>query len=496
MTPVANPSIPASASSSVLVKDRLVALLGAGAVGADESAFRGLPEDLTEIRGRDPDIVVRATTVAQIQSVLRLANETRTPVTPIITNTNVGGLAIPTYGGISLDLRGMNRIIEINAEDMYAVIEPGVSWGQLKETLAKDHPELRFAYSLSPPETSIVANHLMDGLSNLSLRHGATGQWINAIEAVLPTGELMRAGSAAWGSSWCSRSPMPDLVGLFVNFHGTTGIVTKMSVQLWPNPKFRRRVFVLAYRYNEAYRFLRRLVRAELCDDIGGLSWPLGKMLFGDTHPVYHDPAEPVLFCYLDISAHFEREFHARLETLEELLATERRDGARFDGPLDIAELVTVEPGFQKFAEFPTRLDFLLDHGGGGLTWIGTYGPFSQIERGVEEGSRIMERHGFPPAIVSRPMRGGHFAVLRLLAIFDKKNPAEVERITSMNRELVDAVLPMGFLPYKTPSWVLERHGGTIDPVFRRVVAQIQRTLDPNGILSPGRWMKPGPSPS
>ncbi|MBI3098602.1 MAG: FAD-binding oxidoreductase [Planctomycetes bacterium] len=473
--------------------DRLTALLGAGAVSVDEAAFRELPPDLTEIPSRDPDVVVRATTVAQIQSLLRLANETRTPVTPVITNTNVGGLAIPTHGGIVLDLRGMNRILEINADDLYAVIEPGVSWGQLKEALEKEHPELRFAYSLSPPETSIVANHLMDGLSNLSLRHGATGQWINAIEAVLPTGELMRAGSAAWSSSWCSRSPMPDLVGLFVNFHGTTGIVTKMAVQLWPNPKFRRRVFVLAYRYAEGYRFLRRLVRAELCDDIGGLSWPLGKMLFGDPHPVYHDPAEPVLFCYLDISAHFEREFQARLETLEELLAAERREGARFDGPLDIAELVSVEPGFQKFAEFPTRLDFLLDHPGGGLTWIGTYGPFSQMDRGVEAGAQIMERHGFPPAIVSRPMRGGHFAVLRLLAIFDRKNAAEVERVAAMNRELVDAVLPMGFLPYKTPAWVLDRHGASIDPVFRRLVGTIQTAMDPNGILNPGRWLKSPP---
>lgn len=472
------------------LRARLAAVLGEDAVRTDEPALREFSGDITEIPGHRPDLVVRAITVSQIQAVVRVANETRTPLTPVVTNLNVGGLAIPTQGGIVLDLRGMNRIVEIRPDDLYAVLEPGVSWGQMKEMLDRDHPDLRFAYSLSPPETSIVANHLMDGLCNLSLRHGATGQWINALEAVLPDGEILRAGSAAWGPSWCSRSPMPDLAGLFVNFHGTTGIVTKMAVQLWPNPAFRRRMFLLAYDNGAAWRLMRRLVRAELCDDIGGLSWPVGKMLFGARNPVHRDPTEPVLFCYLDLSAHFEREFRARLETLEELIGEARRAGDRFDGPLDIAELVDVEPAFRKFADFPTRLDFLLESG---LTWIGSYGPFSQIERGVELGTQIMERHGFPPAIVTRPMRGGHFIVLRLLAVFDRKNSAEVERVAALNRDLVDAILPMGFIPYKTPAWVLDRHAGSLDPTFRRLVGTIQRTLDPNGIMNPGKWFQRGP---
>ncbi|MFQ5709734.1 MAG: FAD-binding oxidoreductase, partial [bacterium] len=464
----------------------LKAKLGPDKVFDQPDLLKEYSGDWTEIPGHLPDVVVKADAVEDVQLVLRIANDSRTPVVPRVANTNVGGLAIPEKGGIVLDLIGMNRILETNEADKYAIIEPGVTWGHLKTHLAENYPSLRFGYSLSPPHTSVLANCLMDGLTNLSLKHGSSAQWINGLEAVLPTGEMVRTGIGAASSFWCCKAPMPDLTGLFVNFHGTTGVVTRLAVQLWPNHPFRKRFFVLAYDTDEMYDFINLLVRSEVCDDIGGLSWPAGKMLFGEKNPLYKDPAEPEQFLYIDVSAEYEALFQAKLAIVERLIKEQNDQGVRFESPLDIKKLVKIAPRFEKFAEFPAELDFLLELGG--LTWIGTFGPTSQWKAGVGRGMALMQQHGFPPIVVTRPMRLGHFGVLRFIAVFDKADKERVRRVKRLNEELSDLVLELGFFPYKTPPWVVRRHRDKIDANYLNLLEKVRNLIDPNQIMNPGKW--------
>ena len=460
--------------------------LGTEKVSDEAGVLQEYSDDLTEIPGHLPDVVVKPKSAQDIQVILRIANKNRIPVIPRVANTNVGGLAIPEQGGIVVDLTEMNRIIETNEADKYAIIEPGVTWSDMKAHLTQNHPRLRFGYSLGPPYSSVVANCLMDGLTNLGLKHGTTAHWINGLEAVLPTGEIVRTGIGAVSRYWCSRSPLPDLTGLFVNFYGTTGIVTKLSVALWPRHPYHKRFFVLAYDTHGLYDFIDVLVRAEICDDIAGLSWPVGKMLFGDKNPLYKDPSEPEHFLYIDVSAEFEDLLHAKLVVLNRLVKEHQKQGVRLDSPLEVQKLVKVAPRFQKFAEFPTELDFLLELGG--LTWIGTYGPTSQWQEGVNRGMHLMEEHGFPPVVVTRPMQVGHFGVLRFIGIFDKSDKDQVARVTKLNEALSDMVIELGYFPYKTPPWVVRRHRDKIDPEYLALLRRIRGSIDPEGIMNPGKW--------
>ena len=151
------------------------------------AAHRG---DMTENPPGQPQLVVFPDSSEQVRAVAAAAGRLRIPLTAVVANTNLGGLANPVKGGVVVNLQRMNRILEINEADQYAVIEPGVTWQQLHDKLAAEYPGLRFAYPLSPPDTGIVPNCLMDGLANLSLRVGAAASWINALEVVLPSGEL------------------------------------------------------------------------------------------------------------------------------------------------------------------------------------------------------------------------------------------------------------------------------------------------------------------
>jgi FAD/FMN-containing dehydrogenase len=473
---------------AAVLQRRFADAVGGDRVIADPEALSAYAEDMTECEPVRPDLVVRCQTVEEVQAVVRLAADQGVPLTPAVARTNVGGLAIPAPGGAVVDLVAMDRVVELDRDHMCAVIEPGVSFAQMKELLDREAPELTLSYPLSPIYASVAANFLLDGLGNLSVLHGANGEQIAGLEAVLPTGELVRTGTAAVSGRWLTRAPLPDLTGLFLNWQGTTGIVTKLAVQLWPRPAHGRRLFLLAQDMGRSFGLIRRLARGELCRDLGGISWPAAKMLFGVERPVERVPGEPEFFVYLDIGADDPAELSRRERAVGRAVAEARRDdGLEVSASLSTEELIEIAPSFGRFADFPMTLDFLLDHPGGGLTWVGTYGPTARWEEGATRCAELMVSRGFPPLLVSRPMKRGHFGVLRMVERFDKRDPGEVERVRALNLELLEVCLDLGFVPYKTPGWAWERMSGRMDPGYLELLERVKRTLDPQGIMNPGK---------
>lgn len=470
--------------------------LAAERILEDEGTRAAYADDLTEEEPAVPGVVLLPETTAEVQAIVRAAGRDRVPLTVRVTGSNVAGLAVPPAGGAVVDLSRMDRIVELDRDEAVVVVEPGVTWAGLKAALGGTG--LRVGYPLSPPHTSVLANCLLDGLGNLSLRHGSLGDWLTGVEAVLPDGTLVRTGTAAASDKWCARGPLPDLTGLFVAWQGATGIVVRGGIHLWPEPAFRRRLFVLAGSRGGAFEAMRRLARSAIADDVGGLSWPTGKMLFGVARPGPRDPAEPEFFVYIDLTGETERELALRFERLEGLLGELRAAGHRLERPFTIEDLVRLEPRFGRFADFPTSLDFLLHRPGetaadggpvaGGLSWVGTYGPMSRLEAAADRVVPVMERAGFAPALVSRPMKGGHFAVLRMLLTFERGDAAERRRVRETNRAVLGEVLPLGFVPYKTPAWAWELLRERLDPGFAKLLGTVRAAVDPAGILSPRSW--------
>jgi glycolate oxidase len=470
------------------MKAFLLDLLGAQGVLSEPDDLGPYSEDYTEIPGTMPGLVARVTTAEQVRAIVGEAHRQTVPLTPRVAGTNVGGLALPSQGGVVLDLTEMNAIVEINNDDMYAVLEPGVTQQQLKDELARRELPLTTGYSLGPPHSSVAVNALLAGLTNRSLKYGDQSAWISGLEVVLADGSLMRTGSWALADQPFGRVPFPDLTGLFVGWQATTGIVTKVAFQLWPQHPLTRRLFVLSYSLPATYHMMRNLCRREVCEDIGGLSWPAGKMMLGVSRPApTPQPGEPVFLLYVDLAAETEAEMSAKSDLLDALLAQIDGEGTLFERPMTLDTLLDLNPQLSVFAEFPTELEFLTNHGGGGLSWVGTYGPLSRFEPAALEGMKLMQLHGFPPLIVSRPMRGGHFGVLRFITTFDKQNPAEVSAVQDLNQELLQVVTRHGFVMYKTPAWAWQEYESRIDSAMLRLMKQIKKLMDPRGILNPGK---------
>jgi FAD/FMN-containing dehydrogenase len=472
------------------VRSKLVEIFGAERVLTEPDELHEFHDDYTELDGQDPAAVVYPTTTEEIVALVKLAGEIGASITPRVANTNVGGLAVAAPGGIIADLTRMNRIIEVDADDMFAIIEPGVTQQQLKDYLVDHDLPLTLGYSLAPPHVSVLANCLLDGLTNRSLKYGSMSQWISGLEVVLGDGSTLRTGSwSIRGIGPFARAPMPDLTGMFTSFQGTTGIVTQLVFQLWPKHPIEQRLFILGYTAQGVFGAVQKLCRLEICEDIGGLSWPSGKMMMGVQHPNPEpDPDEPKWFLYVDLAAEREEELAYKVKLLNETLDEQRAAGERLEQPLDINMLLKVNPAMGAFAEFPTELAFLTDHGGGGLSWMGTYGPLSRFAATSDVCCELMAKHGFAPAIVSRPMRGGHFGVLRFLVTFDKSSPEEVEKVRAVMRDLLEAVTEAGFAMYKTPAWALDWLKDRIDPGALELIRGVKALTDPKGILNPGKW--------
>ncbi len=446
--------------------------------------------DMTENLPGHPEYVVMPKNVKEIEAIIKLANDYKLPIVPFVAGANVGGLTIPLRGGMILDLKRMDRIIRLNEDDMYVIIEPGVTFGHINKFL-KD-TKFRYAYPNAPPYVSVMANALLGGLNNLSLKYGCMSEIINGIEVVLPTGELVNVGTCACISDhWWGRGPMPDLLGLFINWQGMTGIVTKISVQVWPKKPLREWVAIASFDLPATYKLVKDLTRLEIADDILWVSAETLKMMVGvPLGEAVQEPDDPLPAWYviIDLSANIQSEFDAKMELINNaMIELNSVDPKAFQSTLAIAGQMFGNK-ITDFQNLPISISGLLEYGG--CTWLGTYmGTNSNsVVNGVRTAFDIIGKYGFEKCLYTRMMKGGHFFAFRFLLRFSKENEEEAERMRKMNKELLENLFELGAIPYKTPAWaanmVLER----CDPNWINLFKKIKKTMDPNGIMNPGRW--------
>jgi len=440
--------------------------------------------DMTEQEPRRPAFVVEAERAEQVGELLKLCNERKVPVTPRVTGQNVGGLAIPVEGGIVLDLRKL-RGIEIDRDNMVAWIEPGVDWQQLKDEAARH--DLVLGFPLAPPDASVLACALMDGLSTMAVAHGTFGDWVHAVDAYLADGTRVVTGSAALSGRPISRGPLPDLTGMFLNWFGATGVVVRLGLALWPKRAFRRRDVVMCPDVESGCKLIREGARTGLFDDLGGIGWPAGKWALGLERLGPRDPAEPELYVIVEYAADTEDEFRMKRKRLEALAPA---------APVDVKDLVRLASDLAPFVELPTRLGFLLDHEGGGLSWVGTFGPTEKMEEGARKGIALMEAAGHAPLTVCRVMKGGHFAILRFIERFDRNSEDETRTVRDLNIALARMLMDLGYVPYKCPATLYPDVLARMDPGFRELMKRLRHAMDPNGILNPERWPERWPEGS
>jgi len=186
--------------------------------------------DGTKQTGR-PDAAVRPGAAQEVADVLCLADERMVPVYPRGAATGLTGGCVPIFGGIVVDTGRMNRILEIDSDNLVAVVEPGVVTGEFQRIV-----EGRALFYPPDPASSdycTLGGNVAEGAGGLRcIKYGVTRDYVLGLEVALPGGSLIRTGGRA-----LKNVTGYDLTRLIVGSEGTLGIVTQITVRLVPRPE-------------------------------------------------------------------------------------------------------------------------------------------------------------------------------------------------------------------------------------------------------------------
>jgi FAD/FMN-containing dehydrogenase len=194
------------------------------------------------------DMIVRPETPQEVSEIVKVANKYKIHMVPRGGGADLVGGAV-TQGGILIDLTRMDKIIEVNYDDYYCIVECGVTWGKiLSELLPKG-----YTTGVTGPGSGFSAT-IGGGLSNSTAGSGSTKYGLVpdiclGVEAVLPNpkGTIIRTGAAAnkYAAPFCRYGVAPDFTGLFMGDVGTLGIKTKAYLRIFADPPLKKSLMFL-----------------------------------------------------------------------------------------------------------------------------------------------------------------------------------------------------------------------------------------------------------
>ena len=210
------------------VVSRLRAMLGNRLV-TSQAVREQHAHTTTWIPPQPPDAVAYPDTTEEVSDIVKLCAEHRVPVVPFGTGTSLEGHVNAPYGGVSIDLSGMKRVLAVNAEDLDCVVEPGVTRKELNEHLR----DRGLFFPIDPGADASLGGMAATRASGTNaVRYGTMKDNVLSLVAVMPDGAIVRTARRAKKSS-----AGYDLTRLMVGSEGTLGVVTEITLKLHGIPE-------------------------------------------------------------------------------------------------------------------------------------------------------------------------------------------------------------------------------------------------------------------
>ncbi len=205
-----------------------------------------------------PFAVIRPADAEAVSRIILLANEERFPVVPRGSGTGLSGGALPSVDSVVLLTNHWNRILEIDQDNMTATVEPGVITAQLHQAVER----LGFLYPPDPGSSSIctIGGNVAENSGGLrGLKYGVTKNYVMGLEAVLPTGEILRTGGKS----------VKDVAGynlkdVLVGSEGTLGIFTKVLLKIIPQPETHTTMIAFYASMDQAAKTVSAIIAAKI----------------------------------------------------------------------------------------------------------------------------------------------------------------------------------------------------------------------------------------
>jgi D-lactate dehydrogenase (cytochrome) len=229
--------------------------------GSSWSSYRSASKDELSF------LIVKPLTTKEVSRIMKICHKRKIPVTPFSGGTSLEGHFAPTKGGICIDFTRMDKIIKLHVDDLDVVVQPGVGWELLNDTLA----ESSLMFPPDPGPGAQIGGMIGTGCSGTNAyKYGTMKDWVISLTVVLADGTIIKTRQRPRKSS-----AGYDLTRLFVGSEGTLGLVTEATLKVTPKPE---KVSVAVCTFNsirEAAEAVSRVVKAsvpvaavEILDDV------------------------------------------------------------------------------------------------------------------------------------------------------------------------------------------------------------------------------------
>jgi len=446
--------------------DSLSALVS-GRVSTNESVLDSHGRDESAFPPVRPSAVVMVHSTEEVSKVLAYCNAEKIPVVAFGVGSSLEGHVLPLFGGISLDISEMDKILQISPDDLTVRVQAGVKRMALNKKLSSDG----LFFSVDPGADATIGGMTSTGAAGTTtVRYGSMRENVLKLTAVLADGTVMEVGRETR-----KLSAGYDLARLIVGSEGTLAVVTEITLRVFGIPE---KMAAAVCRFKS----LEDGVQAAIAIVRSGVA--IARCEFLDAQSIKNVNAHDGISLQEAPTLLFE--FHGSPRGVEEDAQVVQEITSEFGGT-DF-EWTSEEGERRKLwqARHNAYWAGIAAHPGKRGISTDAAVPLSKLADAVAVSEKILSASGFPFSILGHVADGNFHTFI----ITDPKNPNELDEIRKITHEMTSAIIAMG-------GTCTGEHGigaGKIDSLLEEagsasvdVMRLIKKALDPNGILNPGK---------
>ena len=418
-----------------------------------------IPENL-------PDAVIFPNNSEEVSLIIKFANDKEIPIIPFGAGTSLEGQIHAVNGGITINTMNMNKILNINKDDMDCVVQPGVTRNDLNEFLK----DTGLFFPVDPGANATLGGMCATRASGTNtVRYGTIREQVMGLEVVMPNGQIIKTGTRARKSA-----AGYDLTHLMLGSEGTLGVITEITMKLHGRPEAVSAAICPFSEIEEAVNTVIEAIqvglplsRIELLDEI--------QIMAINRHEKMELEEKPTLFVEIQGSALGVRE---QIEIFGEIAET--NNVLKFDWS-DQHETINKLWSARHAAYYAA---LALDPGKKGFT-TDVCVPISRLTECILETKKDLEESEILAPLVGH-VGDGNFHLIMLL---DPDNNEEVSKAKKFNEKLIDRALEMGGtstgehgIGLGKKDCLIKEQGLSIE-----FMKDIKKALDPKNIMNPGK---------
>ncbi|MCJ7425957.1 MAG: FAD-binding oxidoreductase [Dehalococcoidales bacterium] len=480
---------------------KLVKIVGAGNVSHDRAILEEYSRDMSFVNTIKPDYVVKPRNGDDIAKLVKLANETLTPLVPVSSGPpHFRGDTVPGTGGaVIVDLTKMKKVIRVDRAHRVAMVEPGVTFGELIPAVEKEG--LRLNMPLLPRKSKTVVGSMLEREPVVMPKY----QWdisdpLACVEVVFGSGEMFRTGQAAgpgtieeqWAAGGAQKTPYgpgpAQWNRLIQGAQGTMGIVTWASLRCELLPKLEEPFLVGSSDLNKLFELVHWLIRLRLVNEClvlnnSNLAAIMAKKWPGDYADLKDSSPPWVLFFNVAGYDYFpEDRVSSQIKGISDITNRIGVEAVRAVGRVSAAEML-------KTVRRPSDEPYWKLRYKGACHDIFFITTYDKLEGQISVMYELANEFGYPASdmgIYLQPIVQGANCHCEFNLFYDPQNPGELNHVEELSAEAVNVLMATGAFfsrPYdKSARMIVNR-----DAAYVEALTRVKEILDPNRVMNPGK---------